>query len=125
VGISENPHVKTIGTDQVNNKISNKEEINKNDSQNVKDKKGPTPTIYPSRPSQPSHIHRLGRSDVFQCDDCNQRGDKWFMEKHNCRAQKQQGNGKGEGKSKTKSKATQAAADNLAGNGVLDTHSEE
>jgi len=30
-------------------------------------------------------IHRIHpHSDVFKCDNCKQRGDKWYMQKHLC-----------------------------------------
>jgi len=29
-------------------------------------------------------IYRLGHSDTFECHNCKQKGDKWFMEKHFC-----------------------------------------
>jgi hypothetical protein len=34
-----------------------------------------------------SPIHRLGHSDTFACQNCNLKGDIWFMEQHNCRGQ--------------------------------------
>jgi hypothetical protein len=33
-------------------------------------------------------IYRLGHSDTWVCEYCNQKGDKWFMQKHICRGQK-------------------------------------
>jgi hypothetical protein len=33
-------------------------------------------------------IYRLGHSDIFACDNCKQKGDKWFMEKHFCQGLK-------------------------------------
>jgi hypothetical protein len=33
----------------------------------------------------PSSIHRLGHSDTWGCKNCNQRGDKWYMQQHDCR----------------------------------------
>ena len=30
-------------------------------------------------------IYRLGRSDIFACHNCRQKGDKWFMQKHYCK----------------------------------------
>lgn len=35
-----------------------------------------------------STIHKLGHSDTWGCKCCNQKGDKWFMQKHICRGQK-------------------------------------
>jgi phage antirepressor YoqD-like protein len=32
-----------------------------------------------------STIHRIGHSDTWGCKYCNQKGDKWFMQKHICR----------------------------------------
>ena len=31
-----------------------------------------------------STIFRLGHSDIFGCNDCKQRGDRWYMETHDC-----------------------------------------
>ena len=41
-------------------------------------------------PSQQSegivkNVYRLGHSDIWACNNCKQRGDKWFMQKHLCR----------------------------------------
>jgi hypothetical protein len=61
---------------------------------NNQDKQHPLSPIEPSQLSQPSlqvagtrhnTIHRLGRSDIFGCDNCKLRGDRWEMEKHPCR----------------------------------------
>jgi hypothetical protein len=30
-------------------------------------------------------IYKIGHSDTWACKNCNQRGDKWFMQKHPCR----------------------------------------
>src|SRR5262249_45697448 len=44
--------------------------------------------------SQASHfessntIYRLGRSDIFACQNCRLRGDKWEMRKHPCNGAK-------------------------------------
>ena len=38
-----------------------------------------------SSSGEPRPIYRLGRSDVFGCHNCRQKGDKWFMQKHMCR----------------------------------------
>lgn len=35
-----------------------------------------------------STIYRLGRSDIFACHDCKQRGDTWYMETHDCSGKK-------------------------------------
>ena len=59
--------MKTAEKNQETDDISNNDRIDKKDLQNMKDKKGSSPAI---EPSLPSHIHRLGRSDTFQCDDC-------------------------------------------------------
>jgi predicted small metal-binding protein len=32
-----------------------------------------------------SSIYRVGHSDTWACKNCNQRGDKWFMQNHCCR----------------------------------------
>jgi hypothetical protein len=40
-----------------------------------------TSSSFPSA----SSIHRLGHSDTWACNNCNQRGDKWFMQEHCCR----------------------------------------
>jgi hypothetical protein len=29
-------------------------------------------------------IYRLGHSDTFACHSCEKKGDKWFMQQHNC-----------------------------------------
>jgi hypothetical protein len=29
-------------------------------------------------------IYRIGHSDTFACNNCRQKGDKWFMQKHLC-----------------------------------------
>jgi hypothetical protein len=34
-------------------------------------------------------IYRLGRSDIWACHNCKQKGDKWFMVKHRCRGEEQ------------------------------------
>jgi hypothetical protein len=39
----------------------------------------------PSQLSQPSPIYRLGSSDIFACHNCRKRGDKWFMQQHECK----------------------------------------
>ena len=60
--------------------------------------------IKPSGPSEPSAnldrnndgghevskstILRLGRSDIFGCHNCKQRGDRWYMETHDCSGKK-------------------------------------
>jgi hypothetical protein len=41
--------------------------------------------IHTSPP--PTSIHRLGHSDTFACENCNLKGDKWFMRQHICRGQ--------------------------------------
>jgi hypothetical protein len=51
-------------------------------------------------------IHRLGNTDQFGCNDCNLRGDKWFMQEHKCR------------RSESKSKVAEAAA-NVSGDGLM------
>jgi hypothetical protein len=33
-------------------------------------------------------IFRLGRSDTFACHNCKNKGDKWFMQRHNCSRKK-------------------------------------
>jgi hypothetical protein len=35
----------------------------------------------------PLSIYRLGSSDTFACENCNLKGDKWFMRQHICRGQ--------------------------------------
>jgi hypothetical protein len=30
-------------------------------------------------------IYRIGNTDQFGCNDCKLRGDKWFMQEHECR----------------------------------------
>jgi hypothetical protein len=52
-------------------------------------------SLQPSQLSQPSPedadtidicktIYRLGHTDTFACKNCKQRGDRWFMQIHNC-----------------------------------------
>jgi hypothetical protein len=41
--------------------------------------------IHTSSSSLP--IYRLGHSDTFACEYCNQKGDKWFMGQNVCRGQ--------------------------------------
>jgi hypothetical protein len=36
----------------------------------------------------PGSIYRLGHSDTWACNNCRQRGDKWFMQKHDCKGAK-------------------------------------
>jgi hypothetical protein len=43
--------------------------------------------LHTSPPAPPTSIHRLGRSDTFACENCNLKGDKWFMRQHICRGQ--------------------------------------
>jgi hypothetical protein len=53
------------------------------------------PSIEPSDPSNknledsstiiPKSIYRLGHSDTWACHNCKLRGDKWFMQKHDCK----------------------------------------
>ena len=33
-------------------------------------------------------IYRLGHSDTFACHNCKNKGDKWFMQQHDCRRKK-------------------------------------
>jgi hypothetical protein len=33
-------------------------------------------------------IFRLGRSDTFACHNCKNKGDKWFMQTHDCSGKK-------------------------------------
>jgi hypothetical protein len=45
-------------------------------------------TIHTSSSFPPaSSIHRLGHSDTWACKNCDQRGDKWFMQNHCCRGE--------------------------------------
>ena len=48
---------------------------------------GYTGDIIHTSPSSPSPIYRLGHSDTFACEDCNLKGDIWFMGQHICRGQ--------------------------------------
>ena len=60
--------------------------------------KGSKQSIAPEEPTQPTQptptalksIYRLGHSDTWACShkNCNLRGDKWFMQKHNCKGAK-------------------------------------
>jgi hypothetical protein len=60
--------------------------------------KGSKQSIAPKEPTQPTQptptalksIYRLGHSDTWACSrkNCNLRGDKWFMQKHNCKGAK-------------------------------------
>jgi hypothetical protein len=43
--------------------------------------------IHTSPPSSSTSIHRLGHSDTFACENCNQKGDIWFMKRHPCKGQ--------------------------------------
>jgi hypothetical protein len=66
---------------------------------------GPVDSKHPVHPPDPPHptlaptagvgvrIHRLGGTDMFACQNCKMRGDKWFMEGHEC-------SGKGRGGTK-------------------------
>jgi hypothetical protein len=66
---------------------------------------GPVDSKHPVHPPDPPHptlaptagvgvrIHRLGGTDTFACQNCKMRGDKWFMEQHEC-------SGKGRGGTK-------------------------
>ena len=103
----QNTHRKLIEPENKNDNISNGIDIKQQISEEMKEGKPPMPGTEPSQPSQPSHtfpnIHRLGNTDQFGCNDCKQRGDKWFMQEHKCR----------------KSKVAEAATANLSGNGVL------
>jgi hypothetical protein len=70
---------------------------------NFEQEKAADTTLAPIKPSEPSGpsadldrsnngglevskstIFRLGQSDTFGCNDCKQRGDKWYMETHDC-----------------------------------------
>ena len=33
-------------------------------------------------------IYRLGHSDTFACHSCEKKGDKWFMQQHDCSRKK-------------------------------------
>jgi hypothetical protein len=37
--------------------------------------------------TSPPPTYRLGHSDTFACENCNLKGDKWFMGQHICRGQ--------------------------------------
>jgi hypothetical protein len=69
-----------------------------------KHSKQPNPSQEPSAPSEPSasssittstgtndadtiskSTYRLGHSDIFACNNCRLRGDKWFMQGHPCK----------------------------------------
>jgi hypothetical protein len=39
---------------------------------------------YPGDIIHTSSIYRLGHSDTWACEDCKQKGDKWFMQQHLC-----------------------------------------
>jgi hypothetical protein len=57
---------------------------------------GPVDSKHPVHPPNAPHptlpptagvgvrIHRLGGTDTFACQNCKMRGDKWFMEQHEC-----------------------------------------
>jgi hypothetical protein len=32
----------------------------------------------------PENTYRIGRTDIFACDECNWKGDRWLMQKHPC-----------------------------------------
>ena len=111
-GQEEDKSDRGISPDQEqHDNISNDNDIKRQISEEMKEGKPPMPGIEPSQPSQPSHtfpnIHRLGNTDQFGCNDCKQRGDKWFMQEHTCR------------KSNSKNKVADAAAANLSGDGVM------
>ena len=72
----------------------------------------PEVTVTESGPSPTkSSIYRIGNTDRFGCNCCKQKGDKWFMQEHNCKGK---GNGQGKGKVDSIVKA------NLSGEGVMD-----
>ena len=90
---AENPKIESIKTDQ----ITSTSTITNNSSDLVDcfwPNNQPLSPMEPSQPSQPSlqvagtrynTIHRLGRSDIFRCDNFKLRGDRSEMEKHPCR----------------------------------------
>jgi hypothetical protein len=91
----QNTDGKIIESETNDDNISNENSTNKETSENVKDKKVSDAAIEPSQASQPSHtklsIYRIGSTDLFGCDDCNLRGDWWFMQEHTCKGQNGQG----------------------------------
>lgn len=50
----------------------------------------PLSSLLLSQPSSPSlsspkpNIYRIGRTDTFGCENCNNKGDRWFMQEHVC-----------------------------------------
>jgi hypothetical protein len=72
-----------------NNSISpdiSPEENSQNRAQNSSSgDTGDTGDILHTSSSLP--IYRLGHSDTFACENCNQKGDIWFMRQHICRGQ--------------------------------------
>jgi hypothetical protein len=52
----------------------------------------PSSPRKPSVPSElsatittPKSIYRIAHSDTWACNNCRQKGDKWFVQKHQCR----------------------------------------
>ena len=54
--------------------------------------------------SKDESIFRIGNTDSFGCPNCKLKGDKWFMQEHNCSGQ---------------SKVTEAAGASISSDGVL------
>jgi hypothetical protein len=93
--------------------ISNDNDIKQQISEEMKEGKGPILGIEPSEPSQPSqscstNIYKIGSTDLYGCNDCRLKGDKWFIQEHKCR------------KSNSKNKVAEAATANISGRGVLE-----
>ena len=48
----------------------------------------PSPYQEPTQPTQPTlskSIYRFDHSDMWGCNKCKSKGDKWFMIKHVCK----------------------------------------
>ena len=107
----QNTHRKLTEPENKNDNISNGIDIEQQISEEMKEGKGPMPGIEPSQPPQSSQIgstkvYKKRGTDLYGCKDCKLKGDKYFMQVHNCKCLRD-------------SKVADAASTNLSGNGVL------
>ncbi len=65
-------------------------------------------------------IYRISSTDQFGCNGCKLKGDKWFMQGHNCKGTSNcSGDGNGKSHSKNKSKRDAMVEANMSGNGLV------
>ena len=90
----QNRDVKSVNSYSNNYEKLNNIESNTANTTTQKDSEQAPSSQEPSQLSQPSpssttglnkSIYRLGHSDTWCCNNCRQKGDKWYMQQHLCK----------------------------------------